>query len=230
MRASKVELPPVVVAAALIGVLLLAACGDGGDDPAAKGGPTATANGATDGAKVIDADAMEGAKGSVTVCQEKDLSGNITEAIKRFNARQGDVHANLIQFAAKADDQRTQFIQRQEARSSECDVFHSDVIWTAEFASQKWIYDMTPYVRARTSELIPATVRAASYDGKIWGMPQDTGAGFLYYRTDQLERPPRTWQEAYRTAGSRDGIVYQGASYEGLTGTSSSWRTRPADR
>jgi multiple sugar transport system substrate-binding protein len=91
------------------------------------------------------------------------------------------------------------------------------VIWTAEFASQKWIFDMTPYVQEREQEVIPATLETVNYDGKFWGMPQQTDAAFLYYRTDQVEEPPATWQEVYQVAGENDGIVYQGAPYEGLT-------------
>ena len=48
-------------------------------------------------------------------------------------------------------------------------------------------------------------------------MPQQTDAGFLYYRTDQVKTPPTTWQAVYADADSKDGIVYQGAPYEGLT-------------
>ena len=45
-----------------------------------------------------------------------------------------------LEFSTSADEQRAQFVQRQEAKSGECDIFSSDVIWTAEFASQKWLY------------------------------------------------------------------------------------------
>jgi multiple sugar transport system substrate-binding protein len=96
-------------------------------------------------------------------------------------------------------------------------VFSSDVIWTAEFASQKWLYDMTPYVESRKDEIIPATLETVTYDGKMWGMPQQTDAAFLYYRTDQVKDQPATWQDVYAQAKANDGIVYQGAPYEGLT-------------
>jgi trehalose/maltose transport system substrate-binding protein len=108
-------------------------------------------------------------------------------------------------------------VQRQEAKSGECDVFSSDVIWTGEFASQKWLYDLTPYVNSRKSEIIPATLKTITYDGKIWGMPQQTDSAFLYYRDDQVKTPPSTWQQVYSEAKANDGIVYQGAPYEGLT-------------
>ena len=106
---------------------------------------------------------------------------------------------------------------RQEAGSAECDVFYSDVIWTAEFAIQKWLYDMTPYVESRKDEFIPSTFDTATYQGKVWGVPHKTNAGFLYYRTDQVDHDPQTWQEVYDLAAKTDGIAYQGASYEGLT-------------
>jgi multiple sugar transport system substrate-binding protein len=48
-------------------------------------------------------------------------------------------------------------------------------------------------------------------------MPQQTDAAFLYYRKDQVDEVPPTWQEVYEVAGQNDGIVYQGAPYEGLT-------------
>jgi multiple sugar transport system substrate-binding protein len=194
---------------------LVAACGDDDDGGGGTGGSEET--GATEGAKAIDPASMEGASGDVTYCLGKDTSGDKTAAIKRFNEQNPDIKATLLEFSTSADEQRTQFVQRQEAKSGECDVFYADVIWTAEFASQKWIFDMSPYVESRKGDLIPATLDTVTYDGKIWGMPQQTDAAFLYYRTDQVDQVPATWQEVYEVAGQNDGIVYQGAPYEGLT-------------
>ena len=56
---------------------------------------------------------------------------------------------------------------------------------------------MTDYVDARKDEFIPATLETITYDGKIWGVPRTSDAGFLYYRTDQVKRSPTTWQEVY---------------------------------
>jgi multiple sugar transport system substrate-binding protein len=201
--------------AALLGGVV-AGCGDD-DGGGAGGGGTSEETGATEGAKVIDVKSMDGAKGEVTVCMGKDTGGDVTEAVKQFNAQGNGVTAKLLEFSTSADEQRASFVQRQEAKSGECDVFSSDVIWTAEFASQKWLYDMTPYVKSRESEVIPATLETVNYDGKFWGMPQQTDAALLYYRTDQIKDQPGTWQEVYKLAGENDGIVYQGMPYEGLT-------------
>ena len=195
---------------------VVAGCGDDEED---TGGGTAGTEetGATEGVKAVDPASMENASGNVTVCMGKDTAGDIKKAIEDFNAQGNGVTVKLVEFSTSADEQRAQFVQRQEAKSGECDIFSSDVIWTAEFASQKWLMDMTPYVESRKDEIIPATLETVTYDGKIWGMPQQTDAAFLYYRTDQVQEPPATWQEVYQVAGENDGIVYQGAPYEGLT-------------
>ena len=206
--------------AALFACVALAAgvgaCG-GDDDSGGSGGGSTSETGSTEGAKVIDVKSMDNAKGDVTVCMGKDTSGDIKQAIKDFNAQNNGVTVKLVEFSTSADEQRAQFVQRQEAKSGECDIFSSDVIWTAEFASQKWLYDMTPYVESRKDEIIPATLETVTYDGKVWGMPQQTDAAFLYYRTDQIKDQPATWQDVYTQAKANDGIVYQGAPYEGLT-------------
>jgi multiple sugar transport system substrate-binding protein len=201
--------------AALMGGLV-AGCGDD-EDEGGGGGATTEETGTTEGAKVIDVKSMDGAKGDVTYCTGKDTSGAQKFAIEEFNKANPGINAKLLEFSTSADEQRAQFVQRQEAKSGECDVFYADVIWTAEFASQKWLFDMTPYVESRESDLIPATLESVNYDGKFWGMPQQTDAAFLYYRTDQVKEEPATWQEVYEIAGENDGIVYQGAPYEGLT-------------
>jgi multiple sugar transport system substrate-binding protein len=198
----------------LSGAVFLAACGSDDDG---GGGAGTEETGATEGAKTIDVASMQNAKGDVTICMGKDTGGDVAMAVKSFNAQNNGVKAKLLEFSTSADEQRQQFVQRQEAKSGECDVFSADVIWTAEFASQKWLYDLTPYIDTRRDELIEATLETATFDGKVWGMPQQTDAGFLYYRTDEVTDKPATWQDVYKQAADKNGIVYQGNSYEGLT-------------
>jgi multiple sugar transport system substrate-binding protein len=200
--------------AALSCALVVGACG-GSDSGSGSSGSEST--GATKGAKSVKADAMNGAKGNVTYCAGKDTSGDLKQGIKDFNKQGNGITVKLQEFPESADEQRNQFIQRQRAKSGECDAFESDVVWTAEFANQKWLLDMSDYVNTRKDELIPSTLESVTYDGKIWGMPRVTDSGFLYYRTDQVKQVPSTWQEVYKQAKANDGIVYQGASYEGLT-------------
>jgi multiple sugar transport system substrate-binding protein len=205
--------------------MFVVACGsdDNGGGSTGGGGGASTAaqdTGVTKGvAQAPTLAASKGATGNVTFCLGKDTSGNQTDAVKKFNAKfkaQG-LSAKLLEFPTSADEQRNQFVQRQEAKSAECDVFFSDVIWTAEFAAQKWLLDMTDYVNSRKAEFIPSTLETIHFDNKYFGVPQASDAALMYYRTDKVSGVPATWQELYSEAGSKGGIVYQGASYEGLT-------------
>jgi trehalose/maltose transport system substrate-binding protein len=208
--------------------VVLAACGgdDNGGGGGGGGGGASTSGGGgsrleVKGAKVIDPKSMDSPpKGTVKYCQGKDTSGSAKALIKDFNAKFGaqGYKATLTEFPASADQQRTQFIQRQQAKSDDCDVFSSDVIWTAEFASQKWLYDMTPYVNQAKDKYIAAPLETVHYADKFWGVPETSDAAFLFYRTDKGGgAPPSTWQEVYSKAKAQGGLVYQGAPYEGLT-------------
>src|SRR3954454_5657493 len=210
---SRIGLSAVAAACALT----VAACGgsSGGGDSSGGGGSSSVK-----GAKVIDANSFKNPpKGTVKYCQGKDTTGIAHELIKDFNAKFGSegYKATLTEFPASADQQRAQFIQRQQAKSDDCDVFSSDVIWTAEFASQKWLYDLSPYITAQGDKYIKAPLETVHYGGKYWGVPETPDAAFIYYKPSQTPQPPATWQEVYSQAKSKGGLVYQGAPYEGLT-------------
>src|SRR5215216_5435398 len=193
---------------------LVAGCGD--DEGDTGGGSAGTQEtGTTKGAKVIDPASMDSAKGEVTYCTGKDTSGAQKKSVELFNKefKSQGLSTKLLEFPESADEQRNQFIQRQEAKSGECDIFYSDVIWTAEFASQKWLLDMSDYVNERKAEFIPSTLSTIQFDGKYFGVPQQTDAAFLYYRKDKVSEVPQTWQAVYDSAKQNGGIVYQGAAY-----------------
>jgi multiple sugar transport system substrate-binding protein len=209
----------VLIAALFALAVTVAACGGGSSSGGGGGGGGggSTSQGSVSGAKVIDPNSMNNAKGSVTYCTGKDTSGDLKTGIVEFNKENPNIKAKLLEFPEQADQQHDQFAQRERAKRPDCDVFESDVVWTAEFAQQKWLYDMTPYIQSRTSDFIPSTLESIHYAGKYWGVPHSTDTGLLYYRSDQVPTPPSTWQDLYNTAKSKNGVVYQGASYEGLT-------------
>src|SRR5918998_6585373 len=112
----------VMLCALLACGLLVAACGD--DDGGGGGGGTATSgeSGTTKGAKVIDMALADNAKGTVRYCQGKDTSGEAKDWVKRFNAEGGPVKVELVEFSPDAGQQRNSFVQRQEAKSGDCDM------------------------------------------------------------------------------------------------------------
>jgi len=192
------------VGAVLACVVLAAGCG--GDD-----------EGGAPEAKKIDQAQADKAKGNVTWCIGKDTTGTFKRGVEAFNKQQSKVKAKLIELPEAADEQRTQLVQRLRAKSSECDVLGTDVIWTAEFAAQGWIQDITAVIEPRKGDWIPSTLETGRYEGKYFAAPYNTNAGFIYFRTDQVSKAPTTWEDLYKQAQQDDGVVYQGFSYEGLT-------------
>jgi multiple sugar transport system substrate-binding protein len=191
----------VLACAAAIGV---AACGGGGG-----GGGNKSSS--------VSAGAAKTAKGNVTWCIGKDTTGAFKQVVQMHNQANPNVKASLVELPEDATQQLAQLTQRERAKSSQCDVLGMDVVWTAEFASQGWLKDMTSVVNQRKSEFIPSTLETAHYQGKYWALPFNTNAGFLYYRTDQVSSPPSDWTQVYDQAKAKNGIVYQGSQYEGLT-------------
>ena len=195
-----------------IGAVLVAGCGDDSDDGGDGGGGAAEESASA----AISPDAADSATGSVTVCLPKDVSGAFHKTIEAFN-EESEVEAELLELSESADEQRNQLITRAQAKSPECDVMGLDVIWTAEFANQGWAMDLSQVVEQRQSEFIASTLETARYDDRYWALPHNSNAALLYYRTDAVEDAPATWEDTYQLAADHDGIVYQGAPYEGLT-------------
>jgi multiple sugar transport system substrate-binding protein len=135
----------------------------------------------------------------------------------KLHNEQSDVNVELLELPTSADQQRTQQIQRLRAESDECDVLGMDVIWTAEYAAQGWLYALSDAVEQRGDDFIPSTLETAKIDDRYWAVPFNTNAGFVYYRTDQVDQAPKSWEDLYSTAQQDNGVVYQGARYEGLT-------------
>ena len=169
--------------------LMVAACGsDDSGGGSSSGGATGSEKGSTEGAKKIDLSLKDNAKGAVRYCQGKDTAGDLKDWVKKFNAQNTGVTVVLVEFSPDAGQQRQSFVQRQEAKSGDCDMFSSDVIWTAEFASQKWLYDMTEYVEKKKDQYIPATLGDDHLRRQDLGLAPHLGRGvpLLPHRPGQV--------------------------------------------
>ncbi len=190
---------------ALVVTALFAAvgCGGGGDD--------------STGAPKAEKATQAKASGNVTWCIGKDTTGAFGTVVDNFNKANPGAKVKLLELPEDAVEQRRLQIQRLRAKSTECDVLGMDVIWTAEYAAQGWLKDVSDYISQKGDKYIKSTVDTTSYQGKNWGVPFNSNAGFIYYRTDQVQSVPKDWESLYKEAQDNNGIVYQGFRYEGLT-------------
>ncbi len=121
-----------------------------------------------------------------------------------------------------ADLQREQMAYELQAQSPTFDILGLDVIWTGEFAVNSWIENLEDRRGDLEGVVLDSALQSALYEDEVWAAPYNTNAGFLYYRTDLVDEPPKTWDELATMAkeiGEQEGIggyVGQGFQYEGL--------------
>ncbi|MCD0451999.1 ABC transporter substrate-binding protein [Actinocorallia sp. API 0066] len=194
--------------------LVLAACGGGSESG--------------DGDK--KSAALEG-RGEITFVTGKDTSGNLQKQIDDWNSKHPDEPVRIIELSDKADEQRQQMIQNAQVKSDAYTVLNLDVVWTAEFAANRWVVEL-PEDQLPISDLLAPTVDTGRYLGKLYAVPVDSDAGLLYYRKDLLaeagiDKAPTTWSELFaacdavkaKVSSAKNIDCYAGQfdKYEGLT-------------
>jgi trehalose/maltose transport system substrate-binding protein len=204
-------------AVAVVGslVLLASACGGGNDD--------------TSGGSSGDSNALEG-KGPITFATGKDTSGNLTNQVAAWNSQHPDEKVTVSELPESADAQRQQMVQNAQNKADSFSVLNLDVVWTAEFAANRWIVELQPDQFPSLTNAIPATVETAKYRDKLYAVPITSDGGLLYYRKDLLDKagakPPTTWAELQQVCQKVQALPEgKGAScyagqfekYEGLT-------------
>jgi multiple sugar transport system substrate-binding protein len=199
--------------------LALAACGsdDGGGN---DGGGTAKQS----------AEAQLSGRGPITFVSGKDTSRNRQKQVDAWNKDHPSEQARIIELPESADQQRQQIIQNAQTKSDAYTILNMDVVWTAEFAANRWLAEL-PKSQFDLSKLLPPTVSTSQYRDRLYAVPLNSDGGLLYYRKDLLDAagvsaPPKTWDELWaacdkvkQTPKGKGVSCYAGQfdKYEGLT-------------
>jgi multiple sugar transport system substrate-binding protein len=119
-----------------------------------------------------------------------------------------------------ADERRQLYVQWLNAHAADPDVLQLDVIWVAEFAAAGWLLGLDRFAPA-LDDFFAAARTADLWNGRLYAIPWFVDVGMLYWRTDLMKEPPRTFAELVAAATPSPevplGFVWQGARYEGLT-------------
>ncbi|HEY0450886.1 ABC transporter substrate-binding protein [Actinophytocola sp.] len=172
---------------------------------------------------------LEG-RGPITFATGKDTSGNMQKLVDQWNTDHPDEKVTITELPEAADEQRNRMIQNAQVESAEYSVLNLDVIWTAEFAANRWIVAL-PQDQFDLDKFLKPAVDTAMYRDKMYAMPVYSDGGLLYYRKDLLTKagvsePPKTWAEmktacdkvkALPEAKSIGCYAGQFDKYEGLT-------------
>jgi multiple sugar transport system substrate-binding protein len=157
-----------------------------------------------------------------------EFPGNMRRLIDRFNEQnKGRFQVAWQQIDLESQQYFDRLKTEFQAGGGETDVIVGNEPWTAEFAENGWIADVTDrFPESERAKFLDVPVDAVTYKGKIYGVPWYTDVGMLYYRKDLLEQsgfsePPQTWEglkemaeKVVRDSGTRYGFLFQGANNE----------------
>ena len=152
-----------------------------------------------------------------------DPSGAIQQAANNCGAQShGRYTINYNVLPTSADQQRLQMARRLAAGDSSLDILGLDVTWEAEFAQAGWI---RPWTGAFKQQAIAGTLKGplqtAIWHGQLVAVPANSNTQLLWYRSDLVKTPPKTWAQMISDAeqlakqGKPHLIQIQGAQYEG---------------
>jgi multiple sugar transport system substrate-binding protein len=161
-------------------------------------------------------------RGPITYVQGKDNSNVVRPTIAKWNKAHPKEKVTFKEQTDQADQQHDDLVQHLQAKDPNYDVMSVDVVWTAEFAAKGWLQPLDGKMAVSTSGLLPATVKTATYNGKLYASPVSSDGGLLYYRKDLVKTPPKTWNQMMadcKIAKQHNIGCYAGqfTKYEGLT-------------
>lgn len=188
----------------------LAACGGGGGEGGGGGG-------SNDAFKEHLSD-----RGPITYVQGKDNSGVAQPLVDKWNADHPDEKVTLKEQTDEADQQHDDLVRNFDAQNADYDVVSVDVVWTPEFAAKGYLQPLEGDMAIDTNGMLKPTIESGTYNGKQYAAPMSSDGGMLYYRSDLVKTPPKTWDEMMGMCdiakkNNMDCYAGQFQKYEGLT-------------
>jgi trehalose/maltose transport system substrate-binding protein len=154
-----------------------------------------------------------------------DTSPATNDAVANCNNQHKNLYKISYQQLPQASDgQRQQLVRRLAAHDGSMDILGLDVTWEAEFAEAGFIQPWTGAYKAQAEDgtLKPA-LETAIWQNKLYAVPDNSNTQLLWYRSDLVKTPPKTWAQMIADAeqlakeGKPHYIEIQGAQYEGAT-------------
>lgn len=211
---------------AVVMLLLVGGCTRQAQRPTGPVGPADVGNG-------TGASTIEWLAGPTLDTPSDDVRQVLVDAFERAYPA---IKVKLVTGPDSTDRMHSVLVSALSRNDVTPDVYEGDVVWPYEFAHDKYALPLSEYLpKSFWARFGPqggaasgsGMVRAMSYHGAVYGIPEFIDEGFLYYRKDLLARahlkPPATWEQLVSDAkvlkekGLPYHFVWQGNAYEGLT-------------
>lgn len=121
----------------------------------------------------------------------------MNKAAREFEKKSGH-KVNIHYFTY--DEQYPEIIKSVNLKNAKFDVFSLDLIWTAEFVKNNYLYDLSKEIKPLANDIPEALLDAFTVDNNIYGMPFLVDYQIFFYNTEMIKKagfdaPPKTLEE-----------------------------------
>ncbi len=153
------------------------------------------------------------------------LADAVAGPVARYNARRQDLQVEVVRGPLDTETISDLAISSLLLGEAPFDLLLVDVSWLAKYVAAGWLEPLEPWFGPEALEaMVPGARLGNGFGGHLWRMPLTGDTGLLYWRTDLMERPPRSTDELVAIARDlqrrgkvRWGYLWQGRQYEGLS-------------
>ncbi len=142
-------------------------------------------------------------------------------AVKGFEKLHPHIKVKIETLSANSNDAYQSLVTDFTSGSSTPDVITADVIWPAAFAAAHWIQPLSAS-QYHLNHFFQGMVKAGEYKGTLYAIPWFINVEGLYYRTDLVKTPPKTFSALVADAKAVQkkhpkmyGLAFEGDKYEG---------------
>lgn len=163
---------------------------------------------------------------TIVFARGKDATGSTDKLIEAFEKKHPNIKVQFKEMPADSGQNHDQLVTMFSSKSSEIDVMDLDVIWPAELGQAGYLLSLDRYIQKDNipmDKYVQGNVEAGNVNGQQFAIPRFIDAGLLFYRTDIVKNPPKTWDELIAQAkqlkgqgGTQFGYLMQAKQYEGL--------------
>jgi multiple sugar transport system substrate-binding protein len=173
---------------------VLSACGGGG-----------TSGGSGAAATASPAVQSTGTATTVVWFAGRDTTGYTPKQVEAFNKANKTIQIDYQEQGAVTQDLHDKFVTVAGAKDSSVDIVSMDVPYVPEFAAAGWTISVDEILpQDEQAKFSQGTLRGATYQGKLGGVPWYNNGPGLYYRNDLFNakglNPPKTYEELLNAA------------------------------
>ncbi len=162
----------------------------------------------------------------INVLMPAPFADSTTEIVERFNKDfHGKIKVHVTRGPMETEAMSDLAISSLILDNSPYDIILMDVTWLAKYAEAGWLVDLNQWFnKEKTEEIVTGAMIGNYYKNNLFRWPFVADMGLLYWRTDLMERPPKTPNELIEITQIlqnrnkvKHGFVWQGRQYEGLS-------------